>query len=139
MPSSPKLVLVILAVRDLSRAVAFYREVFDWLVLVEVPVYVEMEMPGGQRLGLYHHEGFARNTGLRAASPPEGHTAATELYFHTEDPVTTMDRLKRAGARLLSPMSARPWGDEAAYFADPEGNVIVVARSAVSSRAPTTG
>lgn len=133
MSSSPKLVLIILAVHDLLRAVTFYREVFGWLVRVEVPVYVELEMPFGQRLGLYHHEGFARNTGLRAGFPPQGHTSATELYFQTDDPETIMNRLEQAGARLLSPMSPRPWGDDAAYFADPEGNVIVVARPSVRS------
>ncbi len=129
MNCSPKLVLLILAVRDLPRAVAFYRQVFDWPVLVDVPVYVEMEMPGGQRVGLYHHEGFARNTGLRAACPPDEHTAATELYFLADDPAPMIDRLEQAGARPLSPLALRPWGDEAAYFADPDGNVIVVART----------
>ena len=133
MLASPKLVLIILAVRDLARAVAFYREVFGWPVLVEVPVYVEMEMPGGQRVGLYHHEGFARNTGLRAACPSEEHTASTELYFYAEDPAATIKRLERAGARLLSPLGPRPWGDDAAYFSDPEGNVLVVARPSVSN------
>jgi catechol 2,3-dioxygenase-like lactoylglutathione lyase family enzyme len=44
MLGQPKLVLIILAVRDLARAVAFYREVFGWPVLVEVPVYVEMDL-----------------------------------------------------------------------------------------------
>ena len=29
--------------------------------------------------------------------------------------------------RLLDPRPAKPWGDEAAYFADPDGNVLVVA------------
>ena len=133
MLGQPKLVLIILAVRDLARAVAFYREVFGWPVLVEVPVYVEMEMPGGQRVGLYDHEGFARNTGRCAACAPEDHTAATELYFHADDPAPLMERLGRAGARLLSPLGPRPWGDEAAFFADPEGNVLVVARPAGSN------
>jgi predicted enzyme related to lactoylglutathione lyase len=119
MLAQPKLVLIILAVRDLPRAVAFYRAAFDWPIRVEVPVYVEMEMPGGQRVGLYHHEGFARNTGLPAAGVPAEHTAATELYFHTEELPATIERLRQAGARLLSAPALRPWGDEAAYFADP--------------------
>ncbi len=38
--------------------------------------------------------------------------------------------MERAGGRLLSARAARAWGDEAAYFADPEGNVLVVARPA---------
>jgi predicted enzyme related to lactoylglutathione lyase len=128
MPAPPQLVLIILAVRDLPRAVAFYRQVFEWPIRVEVPVYVEMEMPSGQRVGLYQQEGFARNTGLPTACAPSGHTAATELYFHSEDPAATMERLRQAGAQLLSPLSLRPWGDEAAYFADADGNVLVVAR-----------
>lgn len=130
MPAPLRLVLLILAVRDLPRAVAFYRSVFGWPLRVEVPVYVELEMPGGQRLGLYQHEGFARNTGLPAAAPLPEHTTASELYFHTEELPATAERLAQAGARLLSPAALRPWGDEAAYFADPDGNVIVVARPA---------
>ena len=130
MPAPPRLVLIILAVRDLPRAVAFYQSVFGWPIRVEAPVYVEMEMPGGQRVGLYDRQGFARNTGLPAACPPNEHTAATELYFHTEELPATAQRLAQAGARLLSPAALRPWGDEAAYFADPDGNVIVVARPA---------
>ena len=132
MPNPASLVLIILAVRDLPKAVAFYRQAFDWPIQVEVPVYVEMAMPSGQRFGLYHHEGFARNTGLPAACVPEEHTTATELYFYTEELSATMERLEQAGARLLSPLAPRPWGDEAAYFADPEGNVIVLARPAVA-------
>lgn len=128
MSPPPTLVLIILAVRDLPRAVAFYKAVFGWPILVEVPVYVELAMPGGQRLGLYLREGFARNTGLPAACPPEAHTTATELYFRDDDATALSERLQAAGARLLSALAPRPWGDEAAYFADPDGNVLVVAR-----------
>ena len=41
---------------------------------------------------------------------------------------TTSRRLTARGARCLSPLAPRPWGDEAAYFEDPDGNVVVVAR-----------
>jgi hypothetical protein len=36
--------------------------------------------------------------------------------------------MEQAGARELSPLRRRDWSDEAAYFADPSGNVLVVAR-----------
>jgi len=39
----------------------------------------------------------------------------------------TIERLRDAGARPLSPRADRNWGDEAAYFADPDGNVVAVA------------
>lgn len=54
---------------------------------------------------------------------------STEIYFRTDEPHIYVSRLEQVGARALSPLTLRDWGDEAAYFADPDGNVIVVARS----------
>ena len=45
-------VLTILAVSDLERSKRFYAEAFGWPRSVQVPVYVEHELPGGMRLGL---------------------------------------------------------------------------------------
>lgn len=121
-------VLTILAVADLPRSAAFYRAAFpSWKVQVEVPVYVEMaHEAGGWRLGLYDREAYARNTG--ELPPLPGGITATELYLYTTDVETAARRLEEAGARLLSPRADRPWGDEAAYYADPDGNVVAVAR-----------
>ncbi|MGC4116015.1 MAG: VOC family protein [Myxococcales bacterium] len=121
-------VLTILAVGDLARARTFYREAFGWRQPVDVPVYAEFELPGGMRLGLYQREGFARNTGQAPAVTPPGAISATEIYLHVDDLPAAVARVQAAGAKLLSPMAKRDWGDEAAYFADPDGNVLVVAR-----------
>lgn len=121
-------VLTILAVRDLARARAFYRDAFGWAQPVDAPVYAEFELPGGMRLGVYQREGFARNTGLEPSAVPVGAISSTEIYLHVDDLPAAVARLGSAGARLLSPASKRDWGDEAAYFADPDGNVIVVAK-----------
>lgn len=122
--------LTILAVEHLQKNVAFYRAAFDWEMAVETPVYVEFGLPGGQRIGLYEREGFGRNTGKEPAKIPEGELAPTELYFYADDLGASIARLTGAGARELSALSLRPWGDEAAYFADPSGNVLVLAAPA---------
>ncbi len=119
-------VLTILAVDDLEAMAAFHRAALGWQTAVDVPVYVELVSPGGRRLGLYQREAFARVTGERPASR-EG-LSGCELYFHCDDPAAAAERVAAAGGRLLSPLAPRPWGDLAAYFADPEGNVVVVAR-----------
>jgi catechol 2,3-dioxygenase-like lactoylglutathione lyase family enzyme len=121
-------VLTILAVDDLGRAVEFYTRGFGWERPVETPAYAEFALPGGMRLGLYDRQGFARNTGEPPSRPPPGALTSTELYFHTEDLEAAIDRLRAAGARELSRLTPRDWGDEAAYLADPDGNVIVLAR-----------
>ncbi|HEY3356812.1 MAG TPA: VOC family protein [Polyangia bacterium] len=121
-------VLTILAVADVPRAAAFYATGLGWERVVDVPVYVELRAPGGMRLGLYGRQGFGRNTGVVPAATPPGALAPTELYLHVDDLADAVARLTAAGARPLSPRAPRDWGDEAAYFADPDGNVVVVAR-----------
>ncbi len=121
-------VLTILAVRSLPRAAAFYRAAFGWPSPVEAPVYVEFTLPGDQRLGLYAQEGYTRVVGRPPALVPEGRVGGTELYLHVDDLGAAVRQLEAAGATLLSPATPRDWGDTAAYFADPEGNVLVVAQ-----------
>jgi predicted enzyme related to lactoylglutathione lyase len=129
-------VLTILAVEDVGAAAAFYRTAFDWALAVETPAYVEFTLQGGQRIGLYEREGFGRNTGRLPAKIPSGQLAPTELYFYADDLDEAIARIKRAGARELSPLTRRDWGDEAAYFADPSGNVLVLAQPAPVEGAP---
>lgn len=118
------LAIVILAVDDLARAVAFWRAAFDLAPAVEAPVYVELT-GAGVAIGLYQREGYARNVGDTPACITG--VSGTELYFRVPDLEATIARLREAGARELSPAAERPWGERVAYFADTEGNVIAVA------------
>jgi catechol 2,3-dioxygenase-like lactoylglutathione lyase family enzyme len=127
MGTDAQLVLIILAVTDVDRSAAFYRQAFGWSQHVDEPVYAELELPGGMRLGLYERHGFGRNTGEVPTPVPKGAITGSELYVRVSDLAIAMRRLEDAGARALSPRAARPWGDEAAYYADPDGNVVVVA------------
>ena len=124
----PRHALTILAVADLERSVAFYRAAFDWPTAVAAPNYVEFALPAGQRFGLYRREGFAINTGAPPALPPAGALSATEIYLYADDLGRAEARLATAGARQLAKRAPRDWGDEASYYADPDGNVVVVAR-----------
>jgi catechol 2,3-dioxygenase-like lactoylglutathione lyase family enzyme len=120
-------ILTILAVTDLQKSVDFYRRAFGWETEVEVPVYVEFKLPGGNFLGVYVREAFGRNTGQVPFEIPPGELSGTEIYLRVTDLPRAVGRLESAGARLLSAAAARDWGDTAAYYADPDGNVLVVA------------
>ncbi len=124
----PRHVLTILAVKDLPAAAKFYQQAFGWPMRVEVPVYVEFGLPDGRGFGVYQREGYAHNTGQLPAALPTHAISATEIYLHCENLELSIEQLKEAGARELSALAERDWGDQAAYFADPDGNVIVVAR-----------
>jgi catechol 2,3-dioxygenase-like lactoylglutathione lyase family enzyme len=121
-------ILTILAVEDLGRAVRFYELAFGWPRVVDVPTYVEMEFPGGARIGLYDRQGFGRNIGRAPPRVPAGELAPAELYFFVDDMDVALDRLRTAGARELSPLAPRDWGHEVAYVADPDGFVLALAR-----------
>lgn len=122
-------ILLILAVEDVARAKAFYVAAFAWPVEVDVPgVYVEMAIPAGLRVGLYERRGFGRNTGRVPMPIPPGELSPTEVYLRVDDLPDACARLERAGARLLSAAAPRDWGDTAAYYADPDGHVLAVAR-----------
>jgi len=125
--SETRHVLTILAVTDLERAKEFYQRAFGWKLRVDVPVFAQYDLPDGPDLGLYQRESFGVNTGQVPAGVAEGAITGTELYFWTEDLPAAVARLEAAGARLLAEAEPKPWGDVAAYFADPDGNVIAVA------------
>jgi uncharacterized protein len=129
MPAPARLGLIILAVRDLPRAVQFYRDVFGWPAAVDVPVYVEFALPGDLRLGLYQREAFSHNTGQLPVEIRNGQLTGTELYLYPDDLPSALAHLERLGARRLSALAPRDWGDEVAYFADPDGNILALARA----------
>jgi predicted enzyme related to lactoylglutathione lyase len=120
--------LTILAVHDLYGMLHFYERAFGWVRTVSTDVYVEFELPGAQRIGLYERAGFSRNFGEALPETEAGGIRPFELYLYAVGLEDQVDSLTNAGARLLSPAAKREWGDEVAYFADPEGNVLAVAR-----------
>lgn len=123
---------VIFAVRDLARSVEFYERSFGWPrnEWIDFTNYVELLTPGGQALGLYEREGFAETTGAEPMEVPEGRVAPAYLYVRVEDVEATVARIQAAGGRPLSPLADRAWGERAAWFADPDGNVVAVAEPA---------
>lgn len=131
-----RLGIVILAVEDLGRATAFYRAAFGWPVEVDTPAYMELRLPAGMRLGLYQREAFGRTVGGVPHAPPSGSLATTELYLISGDLERAVERAVAAGARSLRPISRRDWGDDVAYLADPDGNVIAIARPPGSADHP---
>jgi catechol 2,3-dioxygenase-like lactoylglutathione lyase family enzyme len=119
---------LVLAVADVGRSYGFYREVFGWESHLEWPgEYTELVISDEDRLGLYRRDGYAVTTGAEPADL-NGHVSSAYLYVRVDDLDATIERLHNAGARPLSPRSERTWGEEAAYFADPDGNIVAVAR-----------
>jgi len=120
--------VTILATRDLKQATTFYTTAFDWSVRLQNKSYVEFDLPAGRSLALCTREGFRAQVGEWPLSVGKGEISNVQVYLRCDDLARTIARLHSAGARPLSKLRARDWGEEVAYFLDPDGHVIAVAR-----------
>jgi lactoylglutathione lyase len=115
---------VILFVGDLERSVAFYRDVVGVPFKLAGDGYVELATRGA-RLGLYDRNRLGELTGHDAEAPgrPGG-----EVVFLVEDVDAEAERLRAAGAAILSGPVDRPWGHRTLHLEDPDGFVVELAQ-----------
>ena len=61
-------------------------------------------------------------------APENGDVSPAYLYVRVPDVRAAIAKLDEA-ARPLAPLASRSWGEEAAWFADADGNVVAVAQT----------
>ena len=120
--------LAILYVEDMTRARAFY-DVFGWPKTVNLPPYTEYELNPCARLGLMLRANTSAFLGPDALLA-EPASIKAEIYLTVDDLEPAIAKIEAAGAPCTSPLARRDWGDEAAYYLDPDGHVVVLARRA---------
>ncbi|MBZ0269770.1 glyoxalase [bacterium] len=120
----------ILYVADQRAATRFWKAALDREPSLDVAGMTEFPLDGGAVLGLMPAAGIRRLLGDALPGSVAGADRANaELYLAVEDPAACHARALAAGARELSPLLPRDWGDEAAYCLDPDGHVLAFARS----------
>lgn len=89
----------------------------------------EFDLGSGIKLGLMLNSGIAK---ILSGNLPAPETAngipRCELYLRVDDIEAYSARVVKAGGRPVSAAADRDWGDRVAYFADPDGHVIALAR-----------
>jgi len=121
---------VILYVKDQRASARFYSEVLGKRPRLDVPGMTEFALVDGCVLGLMPQAGARRLLGATAPDPSEGSgIPRAEIYLTVGDPAARHLNALRAGAKELSPLARRDWGDEAAYSMDPDGHVLAFARA----------
>lgn len=120
---------LILYVEDQARSSAFYKAALDLTPTLDVPGMTEFELSHGCTLGLMPVAGIRQLlTGMPDPAAAQG-IPRSELYLLVPDPAACHQRALRAGARELSPLADRDWGDEVAYSLDPDGHVLAFAQA----------
>lgn len=127
--------VVTLAVRDLERSVAFYRDGLGLptkgIVATEFEATPEnaagaaafFEMDSGLLLALYPRKELAKDAGVSNSSPS---SVEFSLGYIAESQAAVDKLLARAvaaGASQPEPPRDRPWGIYSGYFRDPDGHL----------------
>lgn len=120
----------ILYVKDQDKSACFYEKVLLQPPILHVPGMTEFKLSDQSVLGLMPNAGIRRLLGAAIPDPEKASgIPRAELYLSVDDPSDFHRRALENGATELSPLLLRGWGDEAAYSLDPDGHVLVFARS----------
>jgi catechol 2,3-dioxygenase-like lactoylglutathione lyase family enzyme len=120
----PRISVLTLAVDDLERAVAFYRDGLgfptDGIVGQEFEhgAVAFFELQSGLRLALWAQADLAHDSGLPvSARTATGLSLGHNVMSETEVD-TVMAQAAKAGARIVKPAQPTFWGGYAGYFQD---------------------
>lgn len=120
--------LFILYVSDQTRARDFYRAMLQVDPTLDVPGMTEFPLGDSGKLGLMPSANIKRLLGDSLPDPQQADgIPRAELYLLVEQAQPYLDRAAKAGARLLSPLQDRNWGDCVGYCLDPDGHVVAIA------------
>jgi len=122
------LIELILYVADQAKSRDFYATVLQKQPELDVPGMTEFRLAENVKLGLMPEKGIAKILGNNTPHPSEGSgVPRCELYLYTENIEEAFDRAKQAGAKEISPIENRNWGDKVGYLADADGHIIAFA------------
>ena len=113
----------ILYVADQARSRDFYGSILGIQARLDVPGMTEFQLAPGAVLGLMPEAGIRKL--LEFAPGAQG--SRCELYCVLENAEAAVERALGAGARMLSALAPRDWGDRVAYFLDPDDHVLALA------------
>jgi predicted lactoylglutathione lyase len=120
---------ILLGVRDMERSKRFYNGL-GWKVQQDYGVSVFFESGGGSLVGFYGREGLADQVG----TSPEGSGFSGLVLTYVVRSEARVDEIiaeaEKAGATILKPAGALPWGGYGGSFADPDGYIWSLGYSA---------
>lgn len=128
-----RLDVITLAVADLERALAFYRDLgFESKGIIGTEWTDEVtgangaialfHLDGELVLNLYSRADLAKDAVIPVARPQSGEFSLAQLVRSRAEVDEVLDEARSAGAKV-TPAHDRPWGIYSGYFRDPDGHL----------------
>jgi len=134
-----KIFFITLAVEDLDRSVAFYRDGLGWPTDGVVGQEFHDEVTGADgtiafftldddlMLGVYERVNLAKDASL-PAGPPSSTEFSLGIPAQSQAEVDSLlSQVEAAGGTVTAPAHMRPFGVYSGYFADPDGHLFEIA------------
>lgn len=127
--------VITLAVADLERALAFYRDGLgllsrgvvgsEWVgdEVTAAGAIALFELRGGSLLALYPRSELAKDANVEPGPARSGEFSLGHIVSDRPEVDALLAQAHAAGATLLDPPHERPWGIYSGYFRDPDGHL----------------
>lgn len=127
---APRISLVTLGVRDMSRMRAFYDNL-GWAATPDSDDSHAMYKTAGAVLMLFPHTSLASDATIDPKTPVEGFRGtSTAINLGSREEVdAAFDHLRSIDAKIAKEPEAVFWGGYSGYFQDPEGNLWEIAHN----------
>lgn len=131
----PRIHVITLAVEDLERALAFYRDGLGFattgVIGTDYPGdetmpagdAVMFHLAGGLILALYPRSELAKDANIAFGTPKPGEFSIGHIVPEKTDVDSLLAQAERAGGSLTDEPHDRPWGIYSGYFRDPDGHL----------------
>jgi uncharacterized protein len=131
----PSIDVITLAVADLDRTLAFYRDGLglesSGIVGTEFAgdatnpagALAMFQLSGGLILALYPRQELAKDANIPLGLPTTGEFSIGHAVAGKEDVDALLAQAQAAGATLTDPAHDRPWGIYSGYFRDLDGHL----------------
>jgi uncharacterized protein len=127
MNMQPRLNIITLGVRDLNKAIRFYRDGLGWpLSSMSAGDFAIFKLSTGTALALYPRDLLAKDANVLDMGGFGGITLAQNVATSEEVDLALSQAVKSGGTILKSARKA-DWGGYSGYFADPDGHPWEVA------------
>ncbi|MGE5356295.1 MAG: VOC family protein [Deltaproteobacteria bacterium] len=119
----------ILYVADQNRSRDFYFKILGKNPILDVPGMTEFDLGENCKLGLMPERGIAKILNKKTPHPSTGNgIPRCELYLYTDDIEYSFKTSLENGAKEISEIQTRDWGDIVGYVADYDGHIIAFAK-----------
>jgi len=122
-----------LILKDAARAIDFYKDVFGAIELIRMAddngtvAHAELKIGDSAIMLAEEHDSEGHDSSLRGKSPHSLGDSTVVLTLYVPNADDTVARMISAGAKLISPVEDRFYGDRSGRVEDPFGHVWYVA------------